>query len=568
MEDWTNNFRADSLQFHANMARTILLAFLLSFGLAAQEIPAPPADVILQTDIEYSRVGGRMAMDVVMPREGTGPFAAVVCIHGGGFRAGNRESFLPIAYKLAQAGYVAATVSYRLSPRQQFPAAVEDVKAAVRFLRANADRFQIDPNRIGATGASAGGTLALMLGVTGGVQEFEGYGPALDQSSRVQAVVNFFGATNFLKSYDASVDAAEVLPMFLGGDRDHAYKLHVESSPLNWVSPDDAPTLTLHGTKDRYVAVEQGQWITERLRESGVTAEMIRFENVDHGFGAFGPRLDEAIASMRIFFNKHLAKTPQRTIALSDHSTNGEIVVLEWPSARIVRRIPNNRGHDVQLLPNGNILYTTGNWKRVIEVSPAGDEVWTYGLAEGLEHPIAAERLANGNTLIGDMILGKIIEVTPAKKTVWEYTDPELANSQMRSSRRTAAGTTLIAVERLNKIIEVDKSGKIIWTYQATGGAERFPYQPHRLPNGNTLIGLASPGEVIEVNPKGETVRSVGGADGDIRMVWCSGVQPLKGGGFMVSDYQGRRILEFNADWELVNEWRTGSRTVASLSVP
>jgi hypothetical protein len=166
------------------------------------------------------------------------------------------------------------------------------------------------------------------------------------------------------------------------------------------------------------------------------------------------------------------------------------------------------------------------------------------------------------------MLLGKVIEVTPAKKTVWESANPELAKSQMRSSRRTAAGTTLIAVERLNKVIEVDQSGKIIWTYQATGGDERFPYQPHRLPNGNTLIGLASPGQVIEVNPKGETVRSVGGADDDIRMVWCSGLQPLQGGGFMVSDYQGRRILEFNADWELVNEWRTGSRTVASLSVP
>ena len=563
-----SNLQADSLQFHANMPRTICLAFLLALGLAAQEIPKPPADVILQTDIDYSRVGGRLAMDVVMPKAGKGPFPAVVCIHGGGFRAGTRASFLPIAYKLAQAGYVAATVSYRLSPRQQFPAAVEDVKAAVRFLRANADRFQIDPDRIGATGASAGGHLALMLGVTGGVEQFEGWGPALEQSSRVQAVVNFFGPTNLVKSYDASVDAAEVLPMFLGGDRDHAYKLHVQASPLNWVSPDDAPTLTLHGTKDRYVAVEQGQWITDRLREAGVTAEMVRFEGVDHGFGAFGARLDEAIASMLVFFNKHLAKTPQRTIAIADHGPNGEIVVMEWPSARVLRRIPNNRGHDVQILANGNILYTTGDWKRVIEVSPAGDEVWSYGLAEGLEHPIAAERLSSGNTLIGDMVLGKVIEVTPAGKTVWEYANPELTNSQMRSSRRTAAGTTLIAVERLNKIIEVDQSGKIVWTYQATGGDERFPYQPHRLPNGNTLVGLASPGQVIEVNPAGEIVHSVGGADGDIRMVWCSGVQPLSGGGFMVSDYQGRRILEFNADWELVNEWRTGSRTVASIAVP
>ncbi len=138
----------------------------------------------------------------------------------------------------------------------------------------------------------------------------------------------------------------------------------------------------------------------------------------------------------------------------------------------------------------------------------------------------------------------------------------------MRSSRRTSAGTTLIAVERLNKVIEVDQAGEIVWTYEAGDGDQRFPYQPHRLPNGNTLIGLAHPGQVIEVNPAGEIVRSVGGADGDIRMAWCSGVQPLADGGFFVSDYTGRRLLEFNADWELVNEWRTGSRTVASLAVP
>jgi acetyl esterase/lipase len=92
-----SNLPADSLQFHANMPRTICLAFLLALGLAAQEIPTPPADVILQTDIDYSRVGGRLAMDVVMPRAGKGPFPAVICIHGGGFRAGNRASFLPIA---------------------------------------------------------------------------------------------------------------------------------------------------------------------------------------------------------------------------------------------------------------------------------------------------------------------------------------------------------------------------------------------------------------------------------------------------------------------------------------
>ncbi len=553
------------------MNRSLVFGFVLASSLGAQQTPAPapPSGVTLQADIEYSRVGGPIAMDVVMPTEGDGPFPAVVCIHGGGFRAGNRKSWLKVAYLLAQHGYVAASVSYRLSPKHQFPAHVEDVKAAVRFLRANAAKFRIDPNRIGATGGSAGGHLALMLGVTGGVDQFEGSGPALNQSSRVQAVVNFYGPTDLTKSYEPgkSVDAAEVLPMFLGGDLEHARALHVQASPLYWVSPDDAPTLTIHGTKDRFVAYEHAQWITTRLREAGVHSELLTLEGADHGFGGFGDRLEEAYRAMLSFFDEQLAAPrSERTIAVADHGPAGEVVVMEWPSGRELRRIANNRGHDVQLLPNGNLLYTTGNRRRVIEADEQGREVWSYGAAENLKHPVAAQRLPNGNTLIGDMILGKIIEVTPEKQVVWEYSSPELAGRQMRSSRRTAAGTTLIAIERLNKVIEVDRKGKVIWAFHATGGDERFPYQAHRLSNGNTLIGLAAPGEVVEVNPQGEIVRSIGGADNAVRMGWCSGLQPLDGGGFLVSDYTGRRLLEFDAKGKLVNELRTGKRTVASIS--
>ena len=143
---------------------------------------------------------------------------AVVLVHGGGFRRGRPASYLPVAIKLAERGYVAATVSYRLAPRHQFPAAVEDVKAAVRFLRANADRFGIDPDRIGAMGGSAGGHLVLFLGLTPNVAEFEGTGPNREYSSRVSCVVNYYGPTDFTQSYAKSVDAAEVLPLFLGGD--------------------------------------------------------------------------------------------------------------------------------------------------------------------------------------------------------------------------------------------------------------------------------------------------------------------------------------------------------------
>ena len=545
-----------------HLTSVLSAAILFSPALLAQD---PPAGVRVHSDLEYSRVGQPVAMDIVEPLEGQAPFPAVVLIHGGGFRAGNRESWLKVAYRLAENGYVAATVSYRLSPRHQHPAHLEDVKAAVRYLRANAARFRIDPTRIGASGGSAGGTLALLLGLTSDHAAYEGSGPNQNQSSKIQAIVNFYGATDFTKSYapGASVDAAEVLPMFLGGDLEHSRPLHIQSSPLYWVTPDDPPVLTIHGTKDRFVGYDQAVALTERLGQAGVHAELLTLKDRDHGFGGFGEDLERAMQAMTSFFDEHLkAQPPQRTIVVSDHGPRGEVLRMEWPSGRIISRIPNNRGHDAQLLPNGNILYTTGNWGRVVEVSPHGNEVWSYGPSEGIQHPIAAQRLPDGNTLIADFLLAELREVTPDKRTVWTYRNNELGDRQMRSVRRTAAGTTLIAIERLNKVIEVDRDGKIIWTFIAAGGDERFPYQAHR------LIGLASPGEVVEVSPDGEIVRSVGGADGDYRMSWCSGLQPLDGGGFLVSDYLGRRLLEFNASDRLVNQWATGDRTVASVSAP
>ena len=164
--------------------------------------------------------------------------------------------------QLAQRGYVAVTPTYRLAPKYQFPAAVHDVKSVVRWLRANADKYGIDPTRIGVMGDSAGGHLAQFLGVTGDVDKFEGTdGGNLDQSSAVQCVVDVYGPSDFTKSYGKSVDAAEVLPLFLGGDVQSARGKHIQASPLYWVTPDAAPTLAIHGTDDKYVALEQSQWL-------------------------------------------------------------------------------------------------------------------------------------------------------------------------------------------------------------------------------------------------------------------------------------------------------------------
>jgi acetyl esterase/lipase len=524
-----------------------------------------PDSVLHEPDIEYSNVGARVAMDIVRPRAASfEKRPAVILVHGGGFRRGARQSYLPTAIKLAERGYVAATVSYRLAPRHQFPAAVEDVKASVRYLRANAGRLGIDPGRIGAIGGSAGGHLVLFLGLTPDVRELEGTGPNRDQSSRVACVVNYYGPTDFTQSYAKSVDAAEVLPLFLGGDLVHARAAHMRASPLNWVTPQAAPTLSIHGTEDPYVAYEHSVWLTERLLAAGVPAELETISGAGHGFkGADAERAEQCAFA---FFDKHLKKTtPQRRLLLSDHGPHGEIVAINWPSGKVLWTVPNGRGHDIQSLPNGHILFTIGPKHTVVELDESHKEVWSYG--DGLEHPLAAQRLPNGNTLIGDAKLGRVIEVAPDKRIVWKFESPDIANMRMRNSHRTGAGTTLIAVEAEGRIIEVDAAGKTIWSWQAPNGANRRAYQARRLPNGNTIVSISDPGEVVEVDRAGKIVRSIAGAKMDIQFGWASGFDVLPDGGLLIADYTGRRIVEVNADGKIIHELRTGPRTIASLAV-
>src|SRR5207237_2680345 len=157
----------------------------------AQKPPAVPDTVTFEAAIEYTKPDNqRLQLNMARPKSGDGPFPAVLCVHGGGFRAGKREGYDAQIVRLAEKGYVAVTVSYRLAPKYPFPAAIHDTKAAVRWLRANAKKYNIDPNNIGVTGGSAGGTLAQMLDVTADVKEFEGDGGNAKESSAVKCVVN------------------------------------------------------------------------------------------------------------------------------------------------------------------------------------------------------------------------------------------------------------------------------------------------------------------------------------------------------------------------------------------
>ena len=136
---------------------------------------------------------------------------------------------------------------------------------------------------------------------------------------------------------------------------------------------------------------------------------------------------------------------------------------------------------------------------------------------------------------------------------------------RMRNVHRTAAGTTLIAVEAAARLIEVDREGKIVWTWQAPEREARRLYMGRRLANGNTLMSLSDPGEVVEVAPDGKVVRSIGGRNLDIQIGWASGFVQLPGGNLLIADYTGRRLLEVDANGKVVNELRTGPRTIASV---
>ena len=230
-------------------------------------------------DVTYCTMGGvALKMDVYMP-ESVSNAPAVILIHGGAWSwdSKNASVLADAALSLVEAGMVAVAVDYRLAPAYQFPAMIEDVKCAVRSIRAHAQKYGVDPNQVAAYGGSAGGHLAALLGVTDGSEGFD-VGEYLDQSSRVQAVVDLFGPTNIAVQYELHT-VPEMVNVFLPKDFERA-------SPIYYVTPDDPPFLILHGAFDAIVPLEQSQILHDLLTAQGVPSQLIVVENGGHGFGS------------------------------------------------------------------------------------------------------------------------------------------------------------------------------------------------------------------------------------------------------------------------------------------
>jgi acetyl esterase/lipase len=283
------------------LAWCLVLAVVPTLAQAEQDKPAGP----IYKALVYGKGGDTdLKLDLAMPKDGAGPFPAVVCVHGGGWRNGKRQDLAKLIEFLAGKGYVAATVSYRLSDKAKFPAQIEDCKAAVRWLRANAKKYKVNPERIGAVGFSAGGHLVCLLGTSDKKDGLEGKGGNADQSSRVQAVVSFFGPTNFNeKDWSDQVEKTFLIPL-LGASFKDKPDLYKRVSPINYVTKDDPPFLFFHGTKDTLVGLRHSKELAAKLKKLGITAEVVEMEGDGHGWG--GTKLTRTLDQTVAFFDKIL----------------------------------------------------------------------------------------------------------------------------------------------------------------------------------------------------------------------------------------------------------------------
>lgn len=229
----------------------------------------------------------RQQIDLFLPRQRPDdkPLPIVAFIHGGGWRKGSRRSGLNFIGPIVQTGkYIGASIGYRLTDEAIWPAQIHDCKAAIRWLRANAEKHGGDSKKIVVAGSSAGGHLVAMLGTSGDVSELEGdLGDWCEKSSRVDGVINFFGPSNLtsMGGWHNNADSPESL--LLGGPVPENKEIAKAASPITYATEDDPPFLTIHGTNDTLVPFEQSIELTDSLQKAGVLAQLIPIQNGGHG---------------------------------------------------------------------------------------------------------------------------------------------------------------------------------------------------------------------------------------------------------------------------------------------
>jgi acetyl esterase/lipase len=285
-------------------------------GLAQTPNP-PPAGTAIERDLVFARVGGKnLVLDLYRPENRSGNLPVVVWIYGGAWRTRNRVQQAPRASWLATHGYAVAVIDYRLSSEALFPAQINDCKAAVRWLRTNAAKFGLDAGHIGAWGESSGGHLATLLGVTGDVADLEGDLGNADQSSRVQAVVDFFGPTDFLQMDAHALPGATLKhdppaspeSQLVGGAIKENVQKVARANPITYVTKDAPPFLIVHGEQDLSVPLHQSELLYEALKKAQVDVTFYKIAGAGHSGSIFYTEMMQA--AVQAFFDKHLKPRP------------------------------------------------------------------------------------------------------------------------------------------------------------------------------------------------------------------------------------------------------------------
>ncbi|MAO63955.1 MAG: esterase [Balneola sp.] len=268
------------------------------------EVADPVLDdqINIQKNITYKFTGTRdLRLDVFSPKDMGKASPAVVMVHGGGWISGDRTLIHPMAKALAEIGFVAATVEYRLSPEAEYPAAVYDIKTAVKWLKDHAVDLQVDTHKVAIMGTSAGGQLAALVGATAEDPDFEDPADSSQASTKVQAIVDIDGVLAFI--HPDSQEGA-VAGKWLGGDQNEARKKWIEASPITHVGADTPPMLFVGSSYPRFLAGREK--VTAILDEHGIENRTHLFENAPHSFWLFHPWFEPTIDHTVAFLNEVL----------------------------------------------------------------------------------------------------------------------------------------------------------------------------------------------------------------------------------------------------------------------
>ena len=278
---------------------------------ACAQTPPPPGFIALR-NLDYAgQDNPRQKLDLYLPEKPTEkPLPLIIYIHGGGWEGGDKSDTALLFELIKSGGYGGASIGYRFTQEQKWPAQIHDVKAALRWLKAHAKDHGIDADKIGLTGISAGGHLVSLLGTCGDVKELDGTVGTVGELPKIACVANFCGPANFLtfpgkgSIIDPEKPGTALFKLFGGPMSQHLVEAKA-ASPVTYVSKDDPPFLQIHGTADTLVPYAQAQEFDAALEKVGVSSTLLTGEDAPHVFFSA-----DLLNKMRVFFDKHLQGKP------------------------------------------------------------------------------------------------------------------------------------------------------------------------------------------------------------------------------------------------------------------